>query len=71
MTKGVIESQFCAGEKEGKKDTCQGDSGGPLQVSSSNIFHKPIFLQHEIKLLTDRPGRSTLHVQHNWCDIVW
>jgi secreted trypsin-like serine protease len=32
MTKGVIETQFCAGEKEGKKDTCQGDSGGALQT---------------------------------------
>lgn len=32
MHDGVIESQFCAGELAGKKDTCQGDSGGPLQV---------------------------------------
>lgn len=26
----VNDSQVCAGEPEGGKDTCQGDSGGPL-----------------------------------------
>lgn len=31
MDRGVLVSQFCAGD-QADKDTCQGDSGGPLQV---------------------------------------
>ncbi|KAJ6638554.1 Serine protease snake [Pseudolycoriella hygida] len=37
MNKGVLKSQFCAGEMLGKKDTCQGDSGGPL----TTVLKKP------------------------------
>lgn len=29
---GLQESQLCAGDAKGERDTCQGDSGGPLQV---------------------------------------
>lgn len=31
---GIIESQYCAYDPDGKKDSCEGDSGGPLQIIS-------------------------------------
>lgn len=33
LPKGILETQFCAGTRQGS-DTCQGDSGGPIQVVS-------------------------------------
>lgn len=32
---GVDESQYCAYDPIGRKDSCQGDSGGPLQTIQS------------------------------------
>lgn len=29
---GISDSQLCAHDPNGKKDSCQGDSGGPLQI---------------------------------------
>ncbi|GAB0087372.1 serine protease snake-like [Sergentomyia squamirostris] len=34
MASGVLDSQICAGDPAGLKDTCQGDSGGPLSISN-------------------------------------
>ncbi|CAF4942755.1 unnamed protein product [Pieris macdunnoughi] len=39
---GFVNTQMCAGELRGGKDTCQGDSGSPLQVASKEnqcVFH--------------------------------
>ncbi|KAG8231617.1 hypothetical protein J437_LFUL010295 [Ladona fulva] len=33
---GIIDSQLCAGDRQGKKDACQGDSGGPLVVKGKD-----------------------------------
>ncbi|XP_030757927.1 serine protease snake-like [Sitophilus oryzae] len=32
MPNGLIDSEMCAGDLDGGRDTCEGDSGGPLQV---------------------------------------
>ncbi|XP_013141976.1 PREDICTED: venom protease-like [Papilio polytes] len=36
LWQGFSETQICAGEIRGGKDTCQGDSGSPLQVEDVN-----------------------------------
>lgn len=33
---GVSETQYCAYDPEGRKDSCEGDSGGPLQIIPHN-----------------------------------
>ncbi|KAG5679819.1 hypothetical protein PVAND_009357 [Polypedilum vanderplanki] len=38
LKNGIIDSQFCAGERKGNKDSCQGDSGGPLQIVMSEPY---------------------------------
>ncbi|XP_046400145.1 clotting factor B-like [Ischnura elegans] len=36
---GIVNSQLCAGDRQGKKDACQGDSGGPLVVKGRDKKH--------------------------------
>lgn len=38
MPQGLLDSQFCAGEADGGKDSCQGDSGGPIQVALKDPY---------------------------------
>ncbi|XP_017106429.2 trypsin-1-like [Drosophila bipectinata] len=33
LTRGLLDSQLCAGDDSGQRDTCQGDSGGPLLMT--------------------------------------
>jgi len=35
LPRGIVRSQFCAGEKAGEKDTCKGDSGGGMFVKKT------------------------------------
>ncbi|KAF6213203.1 hypothetical protein GE061_010919 [Apolygus lucorum] len=37
--KKILETNFCAGIKEGKKDACQGDSGGPIHLNHGAPFN--------------------------------
>lgn len=32
LQNGISDSQYCAYDPDGEKDSCQGDSGGPLQI---------------------------------------
>lgn len=32
LLNGISESQYCAQDLKGRRDTCYGDSGGPLQI---------------------------------------
>lgn len=42
LRNGIDESQYCAHDPEGRKDSCQGDSGGPLQTTQT--FSNPVKL---------------------------
>lgn len=35
LRQGIDESQYCAHDPAGRRDSCQGDSGGPLQTTQS------------------------------------
>lgn len=37
---GIDESQYCAYDPAGRRDSCQGDSGGPLQTTQT--FSNPV-----------------------------
>jgi len=42
LDNGILETQLCAGDLAGSKDTCNGDSGGPIQLSTKAnpcLFH--------------------------------
>ena len=58
---GVDESQYCAHDPGGRKDSCQGDSGGPLQTMQS--FSNPTkvvgVVSFGIGCGTGRPGIYT------------
>ncbi|KAG4067840.1 hypothetical protein HA402_010526 [Bradysia odoriphaga] len=77
MNKGVLKSQFCAGEMLGKKDTCQGDSGGPLQT----VLEKPYCMYRVVGITSfgkfcgfeNSPGIYTRVASYvDWIEkIVW
>ncbi|XP_041983784.1 serine protease snake-like [Aricia agestis] len=75
--RGVIDTQVCAGELRGGKDTCQGDSGSPLQVASSEnqcIFHVIGITSFGGRCA--QPGRPAVYTRVskylNWIEsIVW
>ena len=58
---GVDESQYCAHDPVGRKDSCQGDSGGPLQTirTYSNPGKGVGVVSFGIGCGTGRPGIYT------------
>ncbi|KAH8273393.1 hypothetical protein KR018_008635, partial [Drosophila ironensis] len=39
LNRGLLESQMCAGDDTGERDTCQGDSGGPLLMLNGPLTY--------------------------------
>ncbi|KAJ6640317.1 Serine protease snake [Pseudolycoriella hygida] len=77
LINGIVESQLCAGDSAGEKDTCQGDSGGPLQTSTSNgrqiVYHLLGVTSFGKACATTLPGVYT-RVSHylDWIEsVVW
>lgn len=42
LRNGISDSQYCAYDPNGEKDSCDGDSGGPLQIIDSDSTTKVV-----------------------------
>ncbi|XP_058812945.1 venom protease-like [Topomyia yanbarensis] len=76
LTRGIVDSQICAGYADGGRDTCQGDSGGPLQVRDADndcIFYVVAVTSFGKSCGTTIPGIYTLASWYlDWIEsIVW
>ncbi|KAL0809013.1 hypothetical protein ABMA28_012661, partial [Loxostege sticticalis] len=77
LWRGFQDSQMCAGELRGGKDTCQGDSGSPLQVVSKEnqcIFNIVGITSFGVKCAkTGQPAVYTRVSSYlNWIEsVVW
>lgn len=72
---GISESQYCAYDPRGTKDSCQGDSGGPLQIfpHGSKVAKIVGVVSFGISCGSTFPGIYTRVASYsNWIEsIVW